>query len=252
MSASGSKRRALSRRALLKAAGAAAAGAAAGAGGLPSAAVEAGTPPSGDTTQAPPPSPPPTRPREPLQALSAAEADLLDAVVDRLIPAEAGSPGAVDAGAVRYIDRALAGGLSHLRETYRTGLAALDRYATMTRGRPFRELGPTDQDSVLIDVETGGATWAGAGFDGSSAAFFALLLAHTRQGMFGDPFYGGNINYIGWDLIGYPGVRLSAGPDDQRIDVKPAPSRRSAYDTDMFTRAVARGATRGGPDGDPA
>ncbi|MBI3261879.1 MAG: gluconate 2-dehydrogenase subunit 3 family protein, partial [Acidobacteria bacterium] len=67
--------------------------------------------------------------RAPLQALTATEADLLDAIVARLIPTDAGGPGASEAGAVRYIDRALAGALVGSREAYRTGLAALDRYA---------------------------------------------------------------------------------------------------------------------------
>ena len=59
--------------------------------------------------------------REPLQALTAAEADLLDAIVARLIPSDANGPGAREAQAVRYIDRALAGALSGSREAYRSG-----------------------------------------------------------------------------------------------------------------------------------
>src|SRR5262245_31016709 len=93
--------------------------------------------------------------RAPLQALTAAEADLLDAVVARLIPTDASGPGATEAQAVRYIDRALAGALSGSREAYRVGLAALDRYSQSSRGAPFATLSPIDQDSVLIDVETG-------------------------------------------------------------------------------------------------
>ena len=67
---------------------------------------------------------------------------------------------------------------------------------------------------MLIDVETGAAT----GFTGSSAQFFALVLNHTRQGMFGDPYYGGNANFVGWDLLGYPGVRtmVTAGGSEER------------------------------------
>ena len=78
-----------------------------------------------------------TRSREPLQALTATEADLLDAIVARLIPTDANGPGAAEAQAVRYIDRALAGALSGSREAYRVGLAALDRYARSSRGAPF-------------------------------------------------------------------------------------------------------------------
>ena len=35
-----------------------------------------------------------------------------------------------------------------------------------------------------------------------------MLLEHTREGMFSDPIYGGNVNFAGWDLIGYPGIKL--------------------------------------------
>ncbi|MGQ0736851.1 MAG: gluconate 2-dehydrogenase subunit 3 family protein [Acidobacteriota bacterium] len=175
-----------------------------------------------------------------LQALTAAEADLLDAMVARLIPTDANGPGATEAQAVRYIDRALAGALSGSREAYRAGLAALDRYARSSRGAPFTALSPTDQDSVLIDIETGAATGSGAGFQGSSAAFFALVRAHTLQGTFGDPFYGGNANFVGWDLIGYPGVRTTVSADEQRMGVTIAPTHQSAYDHEMFNKATAR------------
>jgi gluconate 2-dehydrogenase gamma chain len=178
--------------------------------------------------------------REPLQALTAAEADLMDAIVARLIPTDANGPGATEARAVRYIDRALAGGLANSREAYRTGLAAFDRYARSSRGRPFTELSPSDQDSVLIDVETGAATGSGAGFDGSSAAFFTMVRGHTLQGTFGDPYYGGNANFVGWDLVGYPGIRTAVAPDDQRMGASLTPTHRSAYDHEMFTKATAR------------
>lgn len=240
----------ITRRDLLKVAGAAAAGAASDLGTAP-AAGRAGAPTApilppdaAALEQAPP--------RAALEALTADEADLLTAIVARLIPADATGPGAVEAGAVTYIDRALAGALASSREAYRRGLSALERYARSSRGAPFRELSATDQDSLLIDVETGGATGSGAGFDGSSAAFFAMLRAHTWQGTFGDPFYGGNRNFIGWDLLGYPGVRTSVGADDQRLGTVPAPVRRSAYDTDMFNKATARAVPRGRSHGDPA
>ena len=183
--------------------------------------------------------------REPLQALTAIEADLLDAIVARLIPSDANGPGAREANAVRYIDRALAGALSASREAYRVGLAALDRYSRSSRGRPFTELSPTDQDSVLIDVETGGATATGSGFQGSSGQFFALVRAHTWQGTFGDPYYGGNTNFVGWDLLGYPGVRTYVAPDEQRMNVTVKPLRKSAYDDEMFNKATVSTRTPG-------
>jgi len=161
--------------------------------------------------------------------------DILDAVVARLIPTDANGPGATEARAAHYIDRALSGALAPSRPAYTSGLAALDRYARSSRGAAFTQLSATDQDSVLIDVETGAAT----GFTGSSAAFFALLLNHTHQGTFGDPYYGGNANFIGWDLISYPGVRTMVTAADQQQLEKHAlkPIHKSAYDTDMFTKA---------------
>ena len=175
--------------------------------------------------------------REPLENLTATEADQLEAVVARLIPTDAGGPGATEARAAHYIDRALGGALASSRQAYTAGLAALDRYARSSRGKAFTELSATDQDSVLIDVETGAAT----GFTGSSAAFFALVLSHTHQGTFGDPYYGGNANFIGWDLIGYPGIRtMVTAADQQRLeqhDLKP--NHKSAYDYESFTKATA-------------
>ena len=64
-----------------------------------------------------------------------------------------------------------------------------------------------------------------------------MLRAHTWQGTFGDPYYGGNRHYIGWNLLGYPGVRTAVTADDQRLGVVPRPLRRSAYDGDQFHKA---------------
>jgi gluconate 2-dehydrogenase gamma chain len=171
---------------------------------------------------------------EPLEALTANEMELLDAVVARLIPADANGPGAREARVARYIDRALAGALSASRQAYTAGLAALDRHARSSRGAPFTSLAVPDQDAVLTDVENG---TAGGLVDGS--AFFAMLLAHARQGMFGDPYYGGNANFIGWDLLGYPGIRTVVTPSDQqRLESNELKSNhRGAYDYEMFTKA---------------
>jgi hypothetical protein len=175
--------------------------------------------------------------REPLENLTATEADLLDAIVARLIPTDASGPGATEARAAHYIDRALGGALASSKPAYTSGLAALDRYSRSSRGKAFTELSATDQDSVLIDVETGAAT----GFTGSSAAFFALVLSHTHQGTFGDPYYGGNASFVGWDLIGYPGVRtMVTGADQQQLEKNELKSNhKSAYDDQSFTKATA-------------
>jgi len=183
----------------------------------------------------------PRRPRparEPLRTLTAHEADLLDRIAELLVPSDEHGPGAAEAMAVRYIDRALAGALREQREAYRVGLDALERYARQSRGAPFLQLSETRQISLLIDVETGTATGANVGFAGSSAQFFALVRGHVMQGTFGDPYYGGNAGFVGWDLIGYPGVRTYVPPADQRLLSPPTRVRTSAYDNPMFDKAV--------------
>src|SRR5688572_286498 len=80
--------------------------------------------------------------REAFESLTAIESDILEAVVARLIPSDELGPGAKEARAAHYIDRALGGALSNQREAYRAGLAALDTYARMSRGKPFVELTP--------------------------------------------------------------------------------------------------------------
>ena len=173
--------------------------------------------------------------REPLENLTAAESDLLEAICARIVPTDANGPGAREALAAHYIDRALGGALKESREAYRAGFAAFDRYCRSSRGAAFTELSERDQDSVMIDVETGAAT----GFVGSSGTFFNMVRTHTLQGTFGDPYYGGNANFVGWDLIGFPGIRLNVTVEDQRLGAKLTPTHKSAYDTAMFTKAVS-------------
>lgn len=179
-------------------------------------------------------------PREAFEHLTAAEADVLEAIVERLVPSDALGPGAREARAAHYIDRALGGALASSRQAYAEGLAALDKYARDSRGKGFLDLSATDKDSVLMDVESGSV--AAGTFAGSSARFFGLVLGHTRQGMFGDPYYGGNANFVGWDLLRYPGVRTMVTEADQKaLEANTLkPNHRSAYDTEMFVKATAR------------
>src|SRR5580765_3700144 len=183
---------------------------------------------------------PAARAREAFETLNSGEADLLEAIVARLVPSDALGPGAKEARAAHYIDRALGGALSGSKAAYTAGLSALDRYARASRGKGFLELSAADKDSVLMDCESGTAT-PGI-FAGSSGQFFSMVLNHTRQGMFGDPYYGGNANFVGWDLLGYPGVRTMVTAADQKAyeagQLKP--NHRSAYDYDAFNKATAR------------
>jgi len=162
--------------------------------------------------------------------LTATETVTLEAIVARLIPSDANGPGALEAGAARYIDRALGDAFANLRGVYAAGLAALNAYASQKEGRPFAKLAPEQQDGVLRDLEQNRAT----GFASGSAAFFELVLEHTLEGTFGDPHYGGNKNFIGWNLVGYPGIHLAVTAEQQRMDAVVQPERRSAYDLGAF------------------
>ena len=155
---------------------------------------------------------------------------LLEAVVARLIPSDAEGPGALEAGAARYIDRALDDALAASLDAYVQGLAALDAYARETQGRSFVELEPQAQDAILERLERNAID----GFAPSAAGFFEMLLAHTFEGTFGDPYYGGNRDFIGWDLLGYPGIRLAVAPSEQRLEPPREATRVSAYEIPMF------------------
>ena len=145
-------------------------------------------------------------PLEGFVTLTASEADTLEAIVARLIPTDEDGPGATEARAASYIDRALGGALASSRETYAEGLAATDAYARASKGAPFATLAPADQDRILGEMEEGVAT----GFEPSSRSFFNLVRSHTIQGTFCDPYYGGNADFVGWV------PRPAAGRDRRR------------------------------------
>ena len=160
---------------------------------------------------------------EALMSLTPSQAVTLRAVIARILPADENGPGALEARADRFIDRALAGALKNQRETYATGLAAIDSQAQSTKGGSFAKLSAADQDAVLTAMQ--------------GTPFFNVIRTHTIQGTFSDPFYGGNQDFIGWNLIGYPGARIVVSANLQRMDVKPEPSGKSAYDYGMFKKA---------------
>ena len=240
MTDSKGRRPAISRRDLLKTAGAAGAAAlipdAVGAVTEEASAAALSTVAGKELAGSPAPSDASPLLAGPLTNLTASETEILSAMVDRLIPTDELGPGALDAGVLQYIDRALSEAESDSAEAYRSGLAALDTYSRYTRESPFIDLSTIDQDSVLIDVQIGAATGAGVGFVGSSGSFFNMVKSHTWQGMFGDPKYGGNVGFAGWDLIDYPGVRLGVSAEDQKLLEADQldPVRRSAYDFSMF------------------
>jgi len=128
-------------------------------------------------------------------------------------------------GAANYIDLCLADYLAAEKGSFVEGLAAVNAFARSEHGSPFTDLAADKKDAVLTAMENGKAT----GFAPNSQTFFNRVRRLTLEGMFSDPYYGGNKNFAGWDLIRYPGPRLAVGPDDQKMSQLPKPLHQSAY-----------------------
>jgi gluconate 2-dehydrogenase gamma chain len=184
-----------------------------------------------------------------MKALSPGEATTIGAVCERLIPSDATGPGAREANVIRYIDWALAGDLAAFRPAYVAAARAIDVYADLRFAAPFAKLTPERQDSILRDLEKNTLNKtqdpsvtreAGAGTPGTpeftpnAAAVFEMIRTHTLQGMFGDPSYGGNTNFVGWRLVRFPGPRLVIGGHDQQINVTPKSKMQSTYAIPLF------------------
>lgn len=131
------------------------------------------------------------------------EISALDALVARIVPGDASDPGAREAGVTDYIDRALAGPYKEWGLAYREGLRLLNAYALEVYGQKFHALAEDEQDAIIGALESGKA----AGFEDGGAAFFAMVWAHTIEGLLCDPAYGGNRDAVGWKLIGFPGAQ---------------------------------------------
>ncbi len=174
--------------------------------------------------------PPDVRPG-PWQFFSFEEANVVEAIADRLIPPDPKTPGGKDAGCGVFIDRQLAGPYGKNEglfkggpfvkgtkqqgpqspitpaELYRKALAALDKHCRgKFAGKGFAQLSDTDKDSVLHEMEKGEVSFEGL----DAKHFFAHhLLKDVREGFFADPIYGGNRDMVAWKMIGFPGARYN-------------------------------------------
>ena len=140
-----------------------------------------------------------------------ADAATIAAISERIMPSAPDKPGARNADVLNYIDLALAGAYADLQDFYRRGLASLEAYCRSTHKEPFVRLTEAQQDEVLQALEDGkaaGFTWP------SSKEFFNTLRTHTMEGMFADPLYGGNKDFAGWRLVGFPGAQAIFTPTD--------------------------------------
>jgi gluconate 2-dehydrogenase gamma chain len=158
---------------------------------------------------------------------TAQEGATIEALVDRLIPADELSPGGKDCGCAVYIDRQLAGPYGRSEgwymsgpfqagtkqqgpqspvtpaEQYRTGAAALDAVCrSKFDNRAFVELDDVRKDEVIKGLEDGSLKLDGI----EGQAFFKLILTDTQTGFLADPIYGGNRDLASWKMIGFPGA----------------------------------------------
>ena len=172
--------------------------------------------------------PPPVTPGV-FSYLTQADIAFVDAAVSRLNPSDDLGPGAREAGVTFFIDQQMAGPFGRgetwymlgpwkdgteqqgyqLKLTpaqlYRVGIKATDDYCQRTFKKRFADLGAADQDKVLHGLEKGDIELAGA----PAKEFFAMLWQNAGEGFFADPIYGGNRDFAGWKLVGFPGPRYN-------------------------------------------
>ncbi len=113
----------------------------------------------------------------------------LDAITARIIPSD-DTPGAREAGVVWFIDFALTSFAAAQVALFSEGLVQLEKdvAATHPGSTRFASLTESQQDALLTRIE--------------ESEFFGALRFATIAGMFSLPKYGGNKDYIGWELIG--------------------------------------------------
>ncbi len=133
----------------------------------------------------------------------------VEAITARIIPTD-DDPGAIEAGCVNFVDKALAHEDEALRPEYEAGLRGIDAVSKLRFGKPFVELDPGQQDAILVALESGRADGWPTGEVGPDQ-FFETVRKHTIWGFLADPRYGGNRDFAGWKLVGYPGPRHHAG-----------------------------------------
>ena len=151
------------------------------------------------------------------KVLTPDEVETLELIADRIFP-KTSTPGAVEIGAVNYIDIALAGDYAALLPLYRQGIRAVNRYCKSQFAHPFRSLGEEVKDAVLV------AFAAGAIPEFRNAAeFFETVRCHVLEGIFCEPHYGGNKDMLGWRMVDFPGQQFGYADSyiDKRVDLEP-------------------------------
>jgi gluconate 2-dehydrogenase gamma chain len=137
------------------------------------------------------------------EVFSEAEWKTVEAITGRIIPTDH-EPGAIEANCVNFIDKALAHEDAKLKPLYAKGLAGLDAVSKRWFEKAFVALSSEQQDEILAALESGKAKGWPRG-DTKAGEFFTAVRAHTLIGFLADPKYGGNRDYAGWKVAGYPG-----------------------------------------------
>jgi gluconate 2-dehydrogenase gamma chain len=128
------------------------------------------------------------RMNEAFTMFSVAEGQAMRAFAARIIPSETDSPGAEEAGAAWFADRALAGPFAALAESVRAGLADVDARSRAAHGAVFARLTAAQQDVIMGEMV--------------EAPFFADARMLVVMGTFSDPAHGGNRDHAGFTLLG--------------------------------------------------
>lgn len=166
---------------------------------------------------------------------TAAERVFMIAICDRLIPASALGPGAIQTGIPQFIDRHMASpyalgelwyrqgpfieasklfgyqGPLSLSQILREGIRETDEHCRCSYRSLFAQLTVAEQETVMRQLEGGELQFRAI----DSARFFTMLLAEVRMGYFADPVHGANIDMGSWEMIGYPGF-----PGDYREAIR--------------------------------
>jgi gluconate 2-dehydrogenase gamma chain len=131
--------------------------------------------------------------------LTATEAADVEAISSQIVPSGA-TPGAREAHATYFIDRALASFFAFQAGEFRAGLAGFQEgfRKALPQVLSFAAASSDEQIAHLKTVD--------------DTPFFERIRQLTLLGMFSDPKYGGNHDRAGWKLIGFADMHVFSPP----------------------------------------
>jgi hypothetical protein len=133
------------------------------------------------------------------QFLSDSEAKDVDALAGQIVPSGA-TPGAREAHAVYFIDRAMSTFFAAWSAEFRAGLTEFQSkfHALHPEATSFAAAGSATQIAFLRTVDR--------------TPFFETSRMLTVLGMFSSPKYGGNTEGVGWKMMGFEDRHAFAPP----------------------------------------